>query len=151
MEPNTVESMRRTCFRVQKTSDCGEDLRSNRTMTPSIQLKQHWNDFRTRTWKFLSGPAKAQTWIVFRICGKTSRLLFTNAPHPTWQGLRKSPNPGMQNWWTYPRQEAHSVERIPAPCNAWYIIRTYRAQYIFEISCYVSFLSPISQWWRITF
>ena len=37
-----------TCFRVQKTLDCSEDLHSNRTMTPSIYPKQHWNGFRTR-------------------------------------------------------------------------------------------------------
>ena len=30
MELNTGKSSRRTCFRVQKTLDCGEDLRSNR-------------------------------------------------------------------------------------------------------------------------
>ena len=35
MEPNTGKSLRRTCFRVQKTSDCGDDLRCNRIMTPS--------------------------------------------------------------------------------------------------------------------
>ena len=48
-EPSTGKSFRRTCFRVQKNLDCGEDLHSNRTMTPSIQPKQHWNGFRTRT------------------------------------------------------------------------------------------------------
>ena len=39
MEPNTGKSLRITCFRVRKTFDCHEDLRSNRTMTPSIQPK----------------------------------------------------------------------------------------------------------------
>ena len=49
MEPNTGKSLRRTCCRVQKTFfDCGEDLLSNRTITPSIQPEQHWNGFRTR-------------------------------------------------------------------------------------------------------
>ena len=46
------------------------DLHSNRTMTSSIRPKQQWNSFRTRMWKSLSGPAKAQTWIPLRICGK---------------------------------------------------------------------------------
>ena len=35
-------------------------LHSNRTVTPSIQPKQHLNGFRTRMWKSLNGPAKAR-------------------------------------------------------------------------------------------
>ena len=35
-------------------SDWGEDLHSSRTITTSIQPKQHWNRFRTRMWKSLS-------------------------------------------------------------------------------------------------
>ena len=34
--------------RAQTTLDWGKDLRSNRTITPSIQPKQRWNGFRTR-------------------------------------------------------------------------------------------------------
>ena len=45
--------------------------------------------------------------------------------------------------------ERHLVECIPLARNAW-CTRTYRAQYIFEISCYISFLALTSQWWRIT-
>ena len=74
MEPNTGKSLGRTCFRVQKTLDCGEDLCSNRKMTPSRQPKQHWNGFSTRMWKFLSGPTKTQTWIPLRICGNAWKL-----------------------------------------------------------------------------
>ena len=37
--------------------------------------------------------------------------------------------------YTLFNQEGYSVERIPPPCNAW-STRTYRAQYIFEISCW---------------
>jgi hypothetical protein len=44
-------------FQVQMTLDWGEDLRSNRTMTPRIQPKQRWNCFRKRMWKSLSGPS----------------------------------------------------------------------------------------------
>ena len=58
---NGAKSLRRTCLRVQKTWECGKSLHSSRTMTPSIQPKQHWNGFRTRMWKSLSGLAKAQT------------------------------------------------------------------------------------------
>jgi hypothetical protein len=35
---------------LQSGNDFGEDLDSNRTMTPSIQPKQYWNVFRTRTY-----------------------------------------------------------------------------------------------------
>ena len=45
--------------------------------------------------------------------------------------------------------EGQLGECIPPPCKAW-SRKTYLAQYIFEISCHMSFLSPISQWWRIT-
>ena len=38
------------------------------------------------------------------------------------------------------RKDTHSVERIPPLRNAW-STRTYLAQYIFEISCYTSFLA----------
>ena len=57
-----LEEKWRSCFRMQQNLDCGEDLSSNRTMTAIIQPKQHWNGFRTRSWKSLSGPAEAQTW-----------------------------------------------------------------------------------------
>ena len=42
------QNLEENLLQMQKTFDCGEDLRSNRTMTPSIQPKQHWNGFRTR-------------------------------------------------------------------------------------------------------
>ena len=105
---NAGKSSRRTCFGVQKTFGCGEDLHSNGTMIPNTQPKQHWNGFRTRKWKCLSGPTKGQTWIpLIIICGKTWRLLFTDTLHTTWQNLskserkngRKSPNPDVQSWY----------------------------------------------------
>ena len=81
---------------------------------PSIQLKQHRNGFKTRTWKSLSGPAKAQTWIRLRICGKTWRLLFTNTSPSTLTELEqickeeweKIPKSRFQSWYiqTYPRR-----------------------------------------------
>ena len=114
MEPNTGKSLSRTCFRVQKTLECGEDLHFNWIMTPIIQPKKHWNGFRTRTWKSLSGPVKAQTWISLRICGKTWRLLFTDASHRTWQSFskserkngRKSPNPDVQSWYRHTHEDS---------------------------------------------
>jgi hypothetical protein len=52
-------------------------------MTQSIQQKQCWNGFRTRMWKSLRPPAKAQTWIPLKMCGKIWRSLFTATLHLT--------------------------------------------------------------------
>ena len=37
--------------------------------------------------------------------------------------------------------EGHSVECMPPSRNVWCILRTYQVQYIFEISCNISFLA----------
>ena len=68
---------------------------------------------------------------------KTSYMVFSNT-------ISMLPGPILIH-----KLEGHSVEHTTPPCNAWSTI-TYLAQYIFEISCYISFLSPIFQGWRIT-
>ena len=53
MEPNTGKSLRTTCFRVQKTSDCSEDLCSNRTKTSKHTAKVTLEQLQNKNVKVL--------------------------------------------------------------------------------------------------
>ena len=58
MEPNTGKSLRRICFRVQKTFDCSEDLLSNRTMTPKHTAKATLEWLQNKNVKVLEWPGQ---------------------------------------------------------------------------------------------
>lgn len=47
--------------------DWGNNLRSNRTVTLSVQPNENWNGFKTRMWMSWSGPAEAQNQIPLKL------------------------------------------------------------------------------------